>query len=356
MENNKELKEIDVRKIISHVWAKKKNFFIVWIVVFVLSCVWIFPQPRYYKASVALAPENAGEEIGGGLASIASSFGFNLGSLAGNDAIYPTLYPDLFESTDFIVSLFDIKVKTKDGSLETDYFDYLKNHQKNNILTLPFNRAKNAIKDFFAEPEVRPVDTDGQYTINPFWLSKKEQEIVEQVQDNILCTTDKKTDVTTIAVTDQDPYIAATLADSIRVRLQNFITDYRTSKARMDMEYYQNMADSAFLEYEKAIKIYSDYADAYKNATREAYNQRKDALEQEAATKYAAYAAMNTQVQAYKVKVQEKTPAFTVLKSVTVPVKPAGPKRVLFVIGMLLLSTIITFIWIARKELHITAI
>ena len=113
-----------------------------WPIVAVLSILWILPQPRYYDCSVSLAPESNGEDLGGGLASMASSFGINLGG-NGNDAIYPLLYPDLMGSNKFIVSLFDIRVKTDDNTIDTDYYTYLTKHQKKNWLTAPFNKAKN---------------------------------------------------------------------------------------------------------------------------------------------------------------------------------------------------------------------
>ena len=48
-----------------------------------------------------------------------------------------------------------------------------------------------------------------------------------------------------------------------------------------------------------------------------------------------------TQYQMAKAKVQERTPAFTLLKGAAVPIKPAGPKRMLFVAGMCLLAIIL---------------
>ena len=58
-----------------------------------------------------------------------------------------------------------------------------------------------------------------------------------------------------------------------------------------------------------------------------------------------------TQYQAAKAKVQERTPAFTVVKGAAVPVKPTGPKRMLFVIAMLFLSFITTSLFITKKDL-----
>lgn len=48
-----------------------------------------------------------------------------------------------------------------------------------------------------------------------------------------------------ISVEAQDPLICATLTDTVQNRLQQFITDYRTSKARKDLEYYQELCSEA---------------------------------------------------------------------------------------------------------------
>ena len=74
-------------------------------------------------------------------------------------------------------------------------------------------------------------------------------------------------------------------------------------------------------------------------------------MENDMQLKYNAYTTINTQLQAAKAKVQEKTPAFTTLKCASVPIKPAGPKRIVFVVSMLILSTIVTFCNMFRKEL-----
>ena len=105
---------IDFAKIWPALLSKKKLFFKVWGITFILSCIWILPQPRYYTTEVSVAPESAEAKDMGNLASLASNFGVNIGN-GSSDAIYPQLYPDLFESTKFLVGLLDIKVRTTDG-------------------------------------------------------------------------------------------------------------------------------------------------------------------------------------------------------------------------------------------------
>ena len=82
MERNQNKDVIDLKAVFQTIWQQRRTFYRVLPVVFVLSCIWIFPQPRYYTASVKLAPEFAGDMEAGGLSSIASSFGVNVNMVA----------------------------------------------------------------------------------------------------------------------------------------------------------------------------------------------------------------------------------------------------------------------------------
>ena len=340
---------IDVTKMVRTLWSKKKLFYKVWAITFVLSCIWILPQPRYYTCEVKLAPEMSGEDIGGGLSSIASSFGFNLGGVGGQDALYPELYPDLFESPEFIVGLYGIQVKTKEGDVSTNYFTYMKKHQKLNPLLIPYYQSKRWIRELFEGEDFTPGTGNGD--IDPFMMSRREYELMLAVMDNIKCAVDKKTNVITINVTDQDPLICATMADSVKAHLQSFIIRYRTSKVGEDVKHYQQMRDSAEHEYDMAMEAYSRYCDAHKDIILQSFQSERDKLESELALKQSSLSAIEAQLQATKVKLQEKTPAFTTLKSTTVPTKPAGPKRMIFVLMMLIFVSMGYAVWLCRKEI-----
>ena len=78
-ENKKKNETIDLGQIISQLWAKKKKFFKVWIVTFIIASGYIVSIPRYYSSEIKLAPEIDNSLSEGAIGSIASSFGFDLG-------------------------------------------------------------------------------------------------------------------------------------------------------------------------------------------------------------------------------------------------------------------------------------
>ena len=327
-------KQIDIVAIAKTMWQYKKAYIIVLPVVAILSYLIIVCIPRTYTSTVKLAPELSSFNSSS-LSDIASSFGFDMGtSKGGGDALFPELYPELNESNDFITSLFDVKVKSKDGKINTTYYNYLSTMQKAPWWT----QAIGAIKNIFASKEASGIS---QQKVNPFMLTKKQDEVAKSIGSLIKCNVDKKDYVISISVDDQDPLICATVADTVRQRLQQFITEYRTSKARTDLEYYQRLCKDAKEKYEKVRCTYGSYSDANQDVILESYKLKENDLENEMQLLYNNYTALTTQVQQAQAKLLMQTPAFTTLQNASVPLKPTGPKRMFFALGMTFLAFII---------------
>lgn len=293
-----------------------------------------------------------GEDLGGGLASVASQFGVNVGG-GGTDAIYPTLYPDVMNSNEFIINLLKIKIKTLDGSISTDYYTYMTKHQKKNWLKQPFKKMTGGIASLFVKKDTLQSKSKGT-AMNAFQMSKKDYDLVQGLKQKITCNVDKKTEVITISVQDQDPLVSAIMADSVRQHLQNFIIQYRTNKARIDVQHYSKLTKDAKKEYDASVIKYSSYCDANQDVQLQSFMSKRDELENEMQLKFNTYSALRTQLEAMKAKLQEKTPAFTTLQNATVPVQPAGPKRMIFVVGMCIMAIFVTTFWLTRKSLFKT--
>lgn len=319
------------------VWKRKYLFYKIIPITIIVSSLFILCFPRYYTTEVKLAPEI--ENSGSSLSSIAASFGFDLGDMQSSDAISPLLYPDLMEDNAFVTNMFNIKVVSKDGEISTDYYDYLKNHQKYPWWIYPFNY----IKKLFDE---RDGNTGREF--NPYFLSKPEDGVVGKIRDNIQFSVDKKTGVISITVTAQDALICKTIADSVTNRLQHFITNYRTNKARTDYEYYKNLVADAQQVYEQTRLRYGKTADSNSRVALRSVELQLEDMENDMQLKYNTYTTLSAQLEAAKAKVQERTPAFTTIKGAAVPIKPTGPKRMLFVLGMTIMVCIGIGIYILR--------
>lgn len=336
--------EIDLKAVLKRMVNKKWRIVSIAAIAFIVSCIIILPVPRYYTCSVELAPElDLQSNVGGSIADIASSMGFNLNNGLTLDAISPELYPDLLKSNNFVITLIDCKVKSKDGKINTTYYEYLGKHQKYS----PWAKALGFVKKLFTFKK-KTAASGKDKKIDPFRLTKEEDDIFNAVKGNIKCAVDKKTNVITITVQDQDPLIAATMSNAAMHQLQEFITRYRTSKARNDVDYYKKLTKEAKEQYEKARRLYGGYSDANMDVMLQSIKSKQEDLENDMQLKFNTYSGLNTQLQAAYAKLQERTPAFTVLKSPSVPIRPAGPKRMMFVAGFTLIALFISVVYFSR--------
>ena len=343
---------IDFGKLLKDMKKYKKTYYKVLGITFVAACIIALSKPNYYKCEVTLSPEMSSSRSSNSLASLASSFGVNLKGALGNstEALFPTLYPDLMNSTEFKSGLFTIPVTIEGDKVEgvpdrtMTYYEYLRDEQKRPWWSAAIGGTIKWLVSLIKEEEPESEEID------PFRLTKEQTEIVKAIDKKIICDVDNKTMVISIEVTDQNPVICATMADSVKVRLQKAITDYRTSKARVDLEYNKKMLAEAKERYEKASNAYVRFADSNQKVFLQAIRQRTSKLEDEMQLQRSIYQQLASQVQQAEMKVQEDTPAFTTLQNATIPVKKAGPGRAKIVLVFLFLAFIATSVWALYKE------
>lgn len=351
----KEASPVGFMKIYKDLLKHRRLYYKVLPVTFILAVIYTLSLPNYYCCTVKLSPELSSSRTSSSLLSLASNFGFNMGRSSGGmgtEALFPTLYPDLVNSTDFKVSLFPVPV-TIEGNKEKGikdrtmpYYDYLVNEQKKPWFSVILGAPGKLIGWFFNH---QPSGV-GTHKVDPFRLTRKQAKMVKAINKKVVCDVDKKTMVITIQVTDQNPVIAATMADTVKTRLQKFITDYRTSKVRVDMEYYRKIYLETKARYEEARQKYAEFVDANQNIILQTVRQKQVDLENEMQLQYNAYTQVAQQLLNAEAKVQEETPAFTTLQSATVPVAKTAPARTKMCLMFLFLAFIGTSVWILHKE------
>ena len=191
------------------------------------------------------------------------------------------------------------------------------------------------------EPAVK-----GGGAADPFKMSRVDDEMCKAISGSIGCAVDKKTSVITISVADQDPLVAAIMVDTLQQRLQNYITAYRTKKARIDFDYYNRLYGEAKDKYQKAQGVYASFCDANQDVMLEKYIARRDELENEMQTAFTLMNQMAVQMQSAKAKIQERTPAYTVIKSAKMPYRASSMSRMMILIMTIFMAVMADAAWV----------
>lgn len=270
-----EEQEIDLIELAQKVWADRKMLYKVCGIAAVIGLIVGFSIPKEYSTEVTLAPESASKVNAGSMGALAAMAGINLGGSVGEDALSPELYPDIVKSTPFLLELFDVRVKDQKGKIDTTLYAYLDKYQRSPwmgaVMSAPFKALGWTLSLFKDKPEKK----EGK--IDPFHLTLDEAKVADALSKRILVTIDKKQGYN-LEVTMQDPLISASLTDTVMHCLQNYITNYRTNKARHDLAFTEKLYKEAKADYEKAQKKYATFADANQNVVLLSYRAEQERL------------------------------------------------------------------------------
>lgn len=347
--NQTPLDEIDLLELAVKVLVKWKFVLTVTACFMVLGLIMALTSIKEYTAQVVAAPESSKSSGIGGLSSLASMAGFNVGALGGEEAIYPLLYPDIVQSLPFLSSLFDVNVKSLDGAVDTTYFYYVSQIRKKSLADhvkgVPSKVKRGVLSLFSSEGNAK-----ASAEFNPYHLTVGQMSMVQQLKGKISIQIDKKTDVITVAFTEQDPLIAAIMVDTIMCRLQNQVTAYRTKKVIDDCAYIEKLYLQSKLEYEKAQEAYASYVDRNRNVTQERFLVEKERLSADKDLKNTLYTQWAQQLMLSQAKVQEYTPVFVTLKPVAIPALASSMSKSMILIMYTFVGGVLAVAYVLFKD------
>lgn len=177
-------------------------------------------------------------------------------------------------------------------------------------------------------------DGDAAEALNPYALSREQSLVLNALQHRIAISVDKKTGVITATATMQDPLVAAQAADSMVGKLEAYMSEYRTEKAKRDLAFTQNLFDEARQQYYEAQQRYARAVDANRNIARQSAQVELDPwLQNEQQLAFGVYSQLAQQLENAKIKVQEQMPCVTIIEPASVPVNRSnmGKPVILFI-------------------------
>ena len=260
--------------------------------------------PREYEARTLTSVESIvipDEEDWGNLA-----VGGALDAPVRYDALKPSLYPKIFTSTAFLMTLADLPVQTADCPPDSalSLAEYLERHLR-----------------------------------RPWWACfPADIDLAAVLRERIDILPDQKTRTIAIACRMQDPLVAAAVLDSLNRRICRHITDYRTRKERADLSHAKKLQAEARAAYYRAQEAQAAFED--RNRDLSLNNARKELTRLRVQTDFAReeYARATLQVSAAETRVVRVRPVFAVIEPPTVPVRPVSPSKLGYMAGFALLG------------------
>ena len=336
--------EIDLMDLLRKVIGIRKKIYKAAGIGLIIGVIVAISIPKQYTVEVTLSPE-MGNDKAGGLSGLAASFlgsGVTMGD--GTDALNASLSADIVSSTPFLLELSAMEIPVTKNEVMTlnTYLDEETSPWWSYVIGFP-GMVIGGVKSLFTEEdEIASFDKTSQGAIE---LSKQDSRKIATLKKVITASVDKKTSMTSVTATFQDPKIAAVVADSVVKKLQEYIIDYRTFKAKEDCIYLEKLFKERQQEYYIAQKKYADYLDSHDNLILQSVRAEQERLQNDMSLAYQVYSQVASQLQVARAKVQEEKPVFAVVEPAVVPLEPSGTSKKIYVLAFVFLAVCIVISW-----------
>ncbi len=326
---------IDFKAFFQVLWKEKILFSAIVILIAGLGLWYAFTVQEQFVSEGKILPElqAKGGKLGG-LAGLASLAGVDLASVEGTDAIRPDLYPDVLKSTPFFLELFKQKVTTKENQqiiFESFY------HQ---VVEKDKEIKEKKLQKF-------PVKENGFLVLN-----RLSEDRIKNLKERIQVNIDRKSGVITISVKMPDPVVAATIARFSMEYLTEYVTRYRTEKAKKDVDFLaEKVADARGKLYNNQAKK-AQYSDQFQLPTirLQSADIQRERIESEYRISSTFYNELLKKYEESKIKLQQETPVFQVLEPPTAVTQKSEPKKAIILLIAIFMGSILSIFVVLLKK------
>lgn len=343
---------IDLVALAKTIWENKKTIYKVVGIFLIFGLLIAFLSPVEYETQATLMPElpNSGSASGasGLLQKYGGLLGINSSSLSSGDqsTINPMLYPNITQSTPFMLELMNQDVHSLNYDTTVTVFSYFNDIYTPSIfsyiLKYTIGLPGQIKKMFSGKPKTIISDT----TNGVIHVTEDQKNVMKNLGKRITVSVDDQSGIITISSEIPEAEMSAVLAKKTIILLKNYVTDYRTQKAQQDYDFIRGQYLQAKGRFEKAQDTLASYQDQNMNLTTAQSQIQLKRLQDNYNLAYNVYNGLAQQLEQARIQVQQNTPVFKVLEPATEPIKKSSPKRklILFVISFLGLIISVGFI------------
>lgn len=345
---------MDVKTILKKIYMGRRTVYRSMVVSFVLAVFIVIFTPKKYDTKVVLLAESNAKsgasgllgQLGGGVSdlNLGNLIGLNLNSSA-NDALTSDLYPDIVKSTPFLLDVLQQKITYPKIHKTLTISEYLKKYSRPSLAGLPGYFIHKIAGTDKNDQEIK------KYSKGVLKLTAGQDDLIKalsdmirvEVQDQGSKLLKQKSKIFSVTVEAQDPVVSALLADSVMNCLKRYVINYNTRKAKKDLDFIKARYLEARQNYYAAQEALADFNDSNNNVILASVNIKRERLQREFSLSAGIYLGLAQLLEKAKIRVQDRTPVFTVIEPPKVPLKKSAPKTTIIIIEMLLVGAFIGF-------------
>jgi hypothetical protein len=341
MTNNPNIQTVQMKDVLAELSAYFKAFksflpkaFLMGLLLSALAMGYYFWQKPSYSAEASFILEEK-SAAGGGLAGIASQFGFDIGTLSGNNGIFAgDNILDIIGSRNIIEKVLLTPVQSTDASKKERLIDLFISAEK--LKTKKWNRIAGIDTINFTNYNTGDRIKDSLLYVVYKQIVKKNL-IVERLN--------KKGTIIKVIVTSRHEVFSKLFTDRLVSNTISFYVGIKTSVAAQNMMRLERRSDSLLAllnakSYQTATQQILDANVAYKSAT-----VPSELTQREKTLTYALYTEVTKNLEASRMSLASQTPIINLLDVPKYPLEDASTPWFLLLAGVWVFAIAISFLW-----------
>lgn len=307
---------------------------------FALGVTYALVAPNEYTATARVVEKSAGGMPNlGGLASLGSSFGVELGSAVSGDGFGADTYAEILRSREVRLTVVRDTFQYVDAE-PMSYVDYL-NRSGGSIdkvleytLFLPWT-IRRMLSGSDGGTRFPDENASGMRPPND-----AEHEAMRTLYGKMSVSIDQKTRILTLTVRADEPLLSKQLNETLLAELEERVRSLRTEKVRQDLEFVAERFEEAEGELVQAEEQLAQFLERNQNPTAASLRFQEDRLRRQVRFKEQLYSNMQSQLVKAQLELQRNQPVLTTLESPIPPNERSAPMRRLIVAIFLILGTV----------------
>lgn len=344
--NGQSKMEMDYLELIQKIFRNKRRLLLFTFGGLVIGILIASTSPKEYTSSslVILEEADGGAQLGqmGALVGLA---GITLPQMQGDQAVLSSeLFPDVIHSRDFLLSImkesFYFHTMGKEMTLEEYYLEEKPGNIVKKTIDYVFSIPAIVIGLFSSQEIVISSDETSpnkEEEVLPYVLvSSSEIFAMGQLKSRILI--EDKMKLLELKVSMPEALVAAKVNAIVFQRLIDYVTNYKTAKQKVNLEFIAERVIEAEDKFQQAQMKLASYRDSNQGMISRRAMTKEEQLQFEFNIAFNIYNSMKQELEQATIQLKKDTPIFTVMEKASIPLGPSKPNKPLIIVFSLFLG------------------
>lgn len=340
------------RDIARAVWINRRILFRSIAVALLLGLTVALTSRPEYTASMKILPyRNAANT--GGLSSLAGLAGIRLPVAGVDQTITADLYPVVARTLDFRLLIAETALRFDEAAEPVTMVTYFRQNRsaKEKLSELASRMRASLASALMGAQTADSVEVIGASGTPLRTYPKAYLAIVDQLDDRLSVSIEKKTSIITITGRMPARYAAADLVKASSVSLMRRIIEYEAKKAEEQLRFIEAQYTQSLARYENAQKDVALFADRNRVLVGATAQLERDRLQRQADLEFQIYQQLSMERERARIQKIQDTPVFTVLEDVVVPNQRTSPRRTAIVVFSIFAGLVVGLLVILSSAL-----